>query len=402
MLKNIIKNLRRFGPVLWQTLKRFESTERRRDAAALTYTTLFALVPVLTVIYSILSAIPALHEWGGELNSQMLSYVLPEGSEQITEYLLGFSQQAKRLTWVGVLFLFLTALMLLRTVEIQFNRIWKVDKSRSGIQIFFRYWAVLTLGPVFIIGAIAINSVIASLPLISDLGKAPMFVRVLPWIFSSAALAALYMLVPNCRVPWRNALFSAMLIALVLELGKFGFARIVGMFPSYKLIYGAFAVVPLFLLWMYISWMLLLFGAELSYALSHYAPADRKIPVLWRRLLLVQLLVRTQETGRLLSEAEIIKKLDSMTPVQVRIELQRLQQKHFATLTQEGDWVWLPNKELLTLSELLFEFSLKDLSADLPEDIHLPEEQRQQWQQWQQQWLTHSEKLLTKPITTLI
>lgn len=394
--------LRRLGPVLWQTLKRFESTERRRDAAALTYTTLFALVPVLTVIYSILSAIPALHEWGGELNSKMLLYVLPEGSEQVTEYLLGFSQQAKRLTWVGVVFLLVTALMLLRTIEIQFNRIWKVDKPRSGIQIFFRYWAVLSLGPVFIVGALAINSVIVSLPLMSDLGKAPIFVRVLPWLFSSVALAALYMLVPNCRVPWRNALFAALLIAAVLELGKFMFARVVGMFPSYKLIYGAFAVVPLFLLWMYLSWMLMLFGAELSYALSHYAPADRKMPVLWRRLLLVQLLVQQQEKGELLSEAELIKRLDNLTPVQVRVELQRLQEKNQVALTQDGYWVWLPNIERITLAELFHEMSLKDLCAALPEEARMDNEQREKWQQWQSSWQSHSEKVLGRSVSELI
>lgn len=317
MLKRFWNSLRRVGPVLWQTISRFENTERRRDAAALTYTTLFALVPVLTVIYAILSAIPALHEWGGEINAKMLSYVMPEGSEQISEYLLAFSQQARRLTWVGVLFLFVTSLTLLRTIEIQFNKIWNVDKPRSGLQTFFRYWAVLTLGPVFIIGALAASSLIVSLPLITNLESTPFIVRIVPWLFSTAALTAMYMLVPNCRVPWRNALMAAVIVALFLEVGKFLFARIIGLFPSYKLIYGAFAAVPLFLLWTYMAWMLLLLGAELSYALSHYAPKSRKMPSLWRRLLLVHVLVKQQEIGALLSERELIKKIKELTPVQV-------------------------------------------------------------------------------------
>lgn len=394
--------LKRLGPVLWQTLKRFEGTERRRDAAALTYTTLFALVPVITVIYAILSAIPALNEWGGEINTKLLAYVLPEGSEQVTEYLLGFSQQAKRLTWIGVVFLFVTALMLLRTIEIQFNRIWKVDKPRSGVQTFFRYWAVLSLGPVFIIGALAINSVLASMPLMTDLDKAPMLVRLLPWAFSTIALTALYMLVPNCRVPWRNALFAAFLIAAVFEFGKFMFAHVVGMFPSYKLIYGAFAVVPLFLLWMYLSWMFLLFGAELSYALSHYAPADKKVPVLWRRLMLVQLLIKQQEKGQLLTEAGLIKRLDNLTPVQVRVELQRLQQKNQAALTQDGFWVWLPNEQQLSLADLFQEMSLNDLLAQLPEDIKLDDEQRERWQTWQKTWEAGSYQVLGASVASLV
>src|SRR5690554_837806 len=140
-----------------------------------------------------------------------------------------------------------------------------------------------------------------------------------PSAFSTAAFTDIYMLVPNCRVPWRNAQPTVLLIALVLELGKFLFTRIIGLFPSYKLIYGAFAAVPLFLLWIYITWMLLLLGAELSYALSHYAPKNKKMPTLWRRLLLVHVLVKQQEAGALLSERELIKKMKELTPVQIRV-----------------------------------------------------------------------------------
>src|SRR5690554_62514 len=402
MLKRFWKSLRRVGPVLWQTISRFENTERRRDAAALTYTTLFALVPVLTVIYAILSAIPALHEWGGEINTKMLSYVMPEGSEQISEYLIAFSQQARRLTWVGVLFLFITSLMLLRTIEIQFNKIWNVDKPRSGLQTFFRYWAVLTLGPVFIIGALAASSLIASLPLTTDLEKTPFLVRMIPWVFSTAALTAIYMLVPNCRVPWRNALIAAFIIALVLELGKFLFTRIIGLFPSYKLIYGAFAAVPLFLLWTYMAWMLLLLGAELSYALSHYAPKNKKMPTLWRRLLLVHVLVKQQEAGALLSERELIKKMKELTPVQIRVGLQELQRQGLVALTQENQWVWLPNIRQFTIVELLQDMTITDLKAPFPDDIRIDSELRERWLKWQESRHEQSQKVMGEPLQTLI
>ncbi len=402
MLKRFWKSIRIVGPVLWQTVSRFENTERRRDAAALTYTTLFALVPVLTVIYAILSAIPALHEWGGEINAKMLSYVMPEGSEQISEYLIAFSQQARRLTWVGVLFLFITSLMLLRTIEIQFNKIWNVDKPRSGLQTFFRYWAVLTLGPVFIIGALTASSVVASLPLITNLESTPLLVRMIPWLFSTAALTAMYMLVPNCRVPWRNALIAAFIVALVLELGKFLFTRIIGLFPSYKLIYGAFAAVPLFLLWTYMAWMLLLLGAELSYALSHYAPKNRKLPTLWRRLLLVHFLVKQQEKGELLTERELIKRVRELTPVQVRVSLQELQRQGLATLTQENQWVWLPNIEHFTIVELFQDMTITDLNAPMPDDVRIDTELRERWLTWQETRREHSQQVMGKPLQTLI
>ncbi|MEE3189376.1 MAG: YihY family inner membrane protein, partial [Pseudomonadota bacterium] len=153
------------GRVLWQTLKRFESMERRKEAAALTYTTLFALVPVITVSYSILSAIPTLQEWGQDANQQLLSYVLPQGSEVITDYLRQFSEQARQLTWIGIAALFVTCIFLLQTIEGQFNRIWNVESSRSKIQTFFRYWAVLSLGPLLFGAGVATSSVLASMPL---------------------------------------------------------------------------------------------------------------------------------------------------------------------------------------------------------------------------------------------
>lgn len=394
--------LMRLGPVLWSTGWRFITTERRRDAAALTYTTLFALVPVLTVMYAILSAIPALREWGVERNAEMLSYVMPEGSEQISSYLLSFSQQARSLTWIGVIFLLVTSLTLLRNIEMQFNRIWNVDKPRSGLQTFFRYWAVLTLGPLLIVGAITASSVLASLPLMSDLNSIPLPVRLLPWLFSAAALTAVYVLVPNCRVPWRNALAAGMLVALLLELGKLLFARIIGLFPSYQLIYGAFAVVPLFLLWVYLAWMLLLLGAELSYALSHYAPADRKLPLLWRRLRLIQMLLQRQQQNRLLSEAALSRRLPDLSPVQVRTGLQYLHERGYATLTQDNRWVWIADPHSLTLAELLQDLSLSDLNAPLPDSIGLEPAQRQRWQQWQQLWQQHSQTPLQQPLNSLM
>lgn len=400
--RDSVSTSRRILAIVLETIWRFESTERRNDAAALTYTTLFALVPVLTVIYSILSAIPALSEWGGDFTAQLLSTVLPQGSEYISDYLLSFSQQARSLTWIGVVFLFVTSLTLLRTIERQFNRIWNVDTPRSGLQNFMRYWVVLTLGPVLVIGAIAASSVLASLPVFSDLDNIPVPIKLLPWALSTAAITAVYILVPNCRVPWKNALIAAMLISFCFEVGKYLFAHIVGLFPSYQLIYGAFAVVPLFLLWIYLAWMLLLIGAELSYALSHYAPANRQLPLMWRRLRLVQRLIDEQRKGRLLNEARLAKRLRDLTPVQVRVELHHLKQRGFVTLTQEGHWVWIADIEQLTLMQLFDDLTLAHLQEPLPQDIRLSVEQRQRWLSWQQDWLAQCEKTTAHTVASIL
>ncbi|MFY9179216.1 MAG: YihY family inner membrane protein [Venatoribacter sp.] len=400
MLKNLYPA--RFFSILWQTMKRFDGSKRYSDASAMTYTTLFAIVPVLTVVFSILSAVPAMHDWGGDLNAKILSYVMPEGSEQISEYLLAFSQQAKRLTWVGVLFLFITAISLLYSIEIKFNKIWNVEKSRSGLQTFFRYWVVLSLGPVLIVGGIATSSYIVSLPKVTGLEQIPFGLRLVPWMFSTVALTAIYMFVPNCRVPWRNALVAGVLVAALFEVGKFLFANIMSLFPSYKLIYGAFAAVPLFLLWIYIAWLLLFFGAEFSYALSHYTPKDSRLPALWRRLFLVQKLIEIQKLGLLKSEAEIVQMLPDLSAVQVRLGLFQLQKMGFATLTQDNQWVWIGNADVLPMAELLQDLTQIDLQAELPNDIKAPLEIYQKWLAWQQSWKEHNQEFMGKPLGSML
>jgi len=401
-VRRLWRRLRLTGRVLWQTLKRFEGEERRRDAAALTYTTLFALVPVITVTYAILSAIPELQSWGDQAHGELLAYVMPEGSETISAYLVQFSQQARKLTWVGVAFLFVTAFMLLRTIEMQFNRIWNVDKPRSGLQTFFRYWAVLSLGPLLFGAAFAASSLLAALPLWQDTvtDQIALPVRLLPWLLSSGAICALYMLVPNCRVPWRNALLAAVLVATVFEAGKFLFAKAVGLFPSYQLIYGAFAAVPLFLLWIYLAWMLLLLGAELSYSLSHVRSQKRRLPALWQRLLLLQTLWQEQQSGRLPDEARLCRQARDLPPADVGRLLQEFQQQGWATQTQDQHWVWVADLHSLKLEQFFQSLTLHELQQPLPDNIAASAFTA--LQSWQQQWLAQRREALSMPLSELL
>lgn len=380
-----IPHWRDFYQVLWATLKRFEREERRRDAAALTYTTLFALVPVITVSYSILSAIPALQSWGEHANQQLLAYVMPEGSGVVSDYLTQFSQQARKLTWFGVPLLFVTAFMLLRTIEMQFNRIWNVSQPRSGMQTFLRYWAVLSLGPLLFGAAFAVSSVLASLPLWGQMSgvvsgvvpeavaqqssfSLPLLAKMLPWLLSSLAVSSLYMLVPNCRVPWRNALIAAFLVASVFELAKFLFARIMGMFPSYQLIYGAFAAVPLFLLWVYLGWILLILGAELSFGLGHFHPKGVKSDPLKLRLQVVAGLLAAQNAGRPLTQQELEADVQQDSE-QMEQFLQLARQRHWLVLSEEQELLWMKAPEQLPMSEFVADLAVAELNAS---DTRLP------------------------------
>ena len=247
------------------TVERFVQNGCMDSAAALTYTTLFAVVPLMTVTYSLLSAIPSFQGIGETVQSFIFHNFVPTAGETVKTYLVSFSQQARKLTVVGVVFLMVTAFMMLKTVDKAINKVWQVDKVRRGVSGFLLYWAILSLGP-FLIGlGFVLTSYLASLKFISDttafFGAESALLRLMPVLLSTMVLTLLYAAVPNRKVPFRYALTGAVVIATVLEVAKGVFAQFIAQAPTYELVYGAFAAVPVFLVWIYLSWNLVLFGA---------------------------------------------------------------------------------------------------------------------------------------------
>src|SRR5690606_1888351 len=245
-------------------VQRFLVDRGPQSAAALTYTTLFAVVPLMTVTFAMLSAIPAFHGVGEQIQFYIFNNFIPSTGATIQEYLVAFTSQARQLTWFGVGFLMATALMVLLTIEKAFNTIWRVCQPRRGVSSFLLYWAILSLGPLLLGAGFATSTYIASLSLISGpnavIGVGAI-IKMMPLLLSVAAFTLIYAAVPNTRVPLRHALVGGGFTAVLLEAAKQLFGVYVSYFPSYQLIYGAFAAVPLFLLWVYLSWMVVLFGA---------------------------------------------------------------------------------------------------------------------------------------------
>jgi len=253
-------------------IKRFGRLGHKTHAAALTYTTLFALVPLLTVTYSVLSMIPSLQQSRGDIETMLMGNLVPASGDALMGYLHQFSQQAQQLTAVGIVLLVVTAFMMLRTIENTFNIIWQLKQGRKGVASFLLYWAILSLGPLMLSAGLAVSSYIASLGLwqedwVPSSGVLALAV-IVPYFTSFLAFTLIYWAVPNCNVPLRHAALGGALIALLFEVGQEVFAEATTFFPSYQLIYGAFAAVPLFLLWIYISWMVILLGAEIVYLQS--------------------------------------------------------------------------------------------------------------------------------------
>jgi membrane protein len=255
--------------LIFRAIQRFTKLSHTTRAAALTYTTLFALVPLMTVIYSVLSLLPSLQQGGGEIEKLLMENLMPASGDALMGYLHQFSQQAQKLTVVGILLLMVTAFMMLRTIENTFNQIWQLPHGRKGLSSFLLYWAILSLGPLMLSAGFAASSYIASLGLwkedwVPTSGTIALSLTI-PYLSSFLAFTLIYWAVPNCNVSLKHAAIGGALAGLLFELGKEIFSAATTFFPSYELIYGAFAAVPLFLLWLYVSWAVIIFGAEVVY-----------------------------------------------------------------------------------------------------------------------------------------
>lgn len=294
--------------------QQFQSNQGILNAAALTYTTLFAVVPLMTVSYSMLAAIPNFRGVGEQLQSWIFANFVPATGQVVQEYLGTFATQAQKLTVIGVVFLAVTSIMMMKNIEAAFNRIWRVAEPRKGMSSFLLYWAVLSLGPILIGLGLLLTSYIASLSLFTsatDLVGRTQLLPLLPPLFSAMAFTLLYAAVPNCRVPLRSAAFGGIFAALLFEVAKRGFVEFVTLSPSYQLIYGAFAAVPMFLLWIYISWCIILLGAELTrlLAISHINKYRMNEPHLYTLLDVLYHLWQAQQKGVPVEDQMLLKEV---------------------------------------------------------------------------------------------
>lgn len=250
----------------------FMSRDCQQSAASLTYVSLFALVPMLTLIYSLVSVLPASGELQTMLESLIFDNLVPTSGQAVQQYLASFTERARSLTLPGVAVLVITAYLMLKTIEKTFNKIWGVEQARNGISNFLIYQSILTLGPILIGAGLAISTYLLSMELmwgeLDSLGVTSALLHYLPGMLAAIAFTLFFALVPNCSVPFREAAIGGVVTAILFEVAKRTFTSLVAK-SSYELIYGAFAIVPLFLLWIYVLWVLILGGAVLVRCLVH-------------------------------------------------------------------------------------------------------------------------------------
>ncbi len=237
-------------------------------ASSLTFTTVLAIVPMLAVVLSLFTAFPVFQEFRVALEDFLTNSLMPPSvSDNIMDYLNQFARQASRLTAIGGVFLLITSLLLIMTIDKAFNDIWHVTRQRPLRQRALVYWAIITLGPVVAGASLWATSFVAreSLGLVRDVPEAvSVAVSFIPLVLTALGFAALFVMVPNREVLWRDALVGGCVTAIVLEIMKSAFAYYLTRFPTYTVIYGAFATLPIFLLWIYLSWLAVLLGAILA------------------------------------------------------------------------------------------------------------------------------------------
>ena len=272
----IVPHLQRFLSALprfpwracYHTLRqRFRDDRLGQAAGSLTFTTTIALVPLFAVALSVLTAFPMFGQFQSGLQRWLVESLVPDSiSRQVLGYLTQFSSKASRLGSVGFLVLVASAVMLMFTIDRTLQTIWQVRKSRSLAHRALLYWAAITLGPVIMAGSLALMSYVVSVSrgVISAMpGGLHLLLDGLEFMLLIVGVSALYRYVPNTQVSWRHALVGGLWVTLATEVARYVLTYYLGHMPAYSAIYGAFATVPILLVWIYTAWVIVLVGAVL-------------------------------------------------------------------------------------------------------------------------------------------
>lgn len=379
---SVLEFIKQLPRMTWLYLRlvgrRFLQDGCQHSAAALTYMTLFAVVPVMTLMYSMFSLVPAFQGLGDQVRDLIFNNFVPSAGAEVQSYLDQFSSQARRLSFVGVGILVVTSYLMLLNIERVFNRIWATSGRRRGVISFLLYWAVLSLGPILIGATIAINTYLLTSKFFVEDSLAQEAVaavlRYLPWILTMAAFTLLYMTVPNCKVQVRNALTGGIVATVAFELAKRSFGYYIAN-SAYSSIYGAFAVIPIFLLWVYLSWIIILAGAEFVRATENFSSDvnGQKMTRLTACVWVLWQFSQAQSLGIELRDSVVLK--GGMSSTQWRQVRDILMRNQVVTVTDRGNYALLRSLENMSLYELknwvIETYADSDLET-LTEDAELP------------------------------
>lgn len=346
-----------FSRFLW---KRFLDDRLFQAAGALAFTTAFAIVPLSMVVFGVLSAFPVYEEWSAQLSAYIFSNFVPSSARAVETHLLEFSKNAGKLTAVGVIVLVVSLLITLTSIEATFNKIWRVPTSRPTFGRLMVYWTVMTFGALLAAASLAISARFFALAIFETQPGQWLehwLLRFTPILIEYVSLVVIYRVVPHRTIQWRYAALGAFFAVIMIEIVKIAAGSYLGSFGTYEKIYGTLALIPIFLGWVYFSWVAVLLGASLASSLSafRYQPASQRLPWGYEFYGLLRLLGRFDEyrkRGKGL-HLEDIRQLEPMlTDAVVQQMLQQLSAIGLLSRAESGEWLLARDLDDLSLGEL--------------------------------------------------
>lgn len=337
---DMVERMRKFPwrDTLGTLRERFREDRLALTAGSLTFTTTIALVPLLAVVLSVLTAVPVFAKFQDVLQRWLVESLVPDNiAQQVLGYLTQFARRAGRLGWAGFGVLLLTALGLIYTIDRTFNNIWRVQRPRTWGQRLLIYWAAISLGPLLLAISLVLTSSMG-MPTRGgggDGGALRLLLDVLEFFFVAFALAATYHYVPNTRVRWGQAWTGAIFAALTLEAAKKLLALYIKGVPTWSVVYGAFATVPILLVWIYTAWVIVLFGAVIvAYLPTLTAGVARRAPTPgWQFELALEVIDQLQTARRTTSRGF------SLMQIARNLRIDPLQLEPVAEALERLDWI---------------------------------------------------------------
>jgi membrane protein len=355
------------GTFVLYTLRRFNADGCFAASGALSYAALVSLVPLAVIALGTLSVVPIFSQLHDQILAFTFKYFVPSIGEQAGWWFRVFANSAAQTTAIGVVGIAATGVLLLATVEDQLNLIWRVTAPRPWGQRVLAYWALITLGPLLLGLSLSLSTYFEIAARRAGFSQEAFqwlesgwlhgLARSVPALLEFTALTLVYWLIPNCAVRWRDAALGAIVATAAIEVLKIGFSIYIGAMSYYQTVYGALAAIPIFLLWMYISWMAVLLGAEVTAALPNWRIDERIGKVssggvqIGLSLALIAALMRAQRSGKVPQTSALSGQLGVATTVADE-HMKPLVAAGFVAHTQDGGWVLAWNPESATLRDL--------------------------------------------------
>ncbi|MBI1985845.1 MAG: YihY family inner membrane protein [Rhodospirillales bacterium] len=360
-LKNRLGRLSEFCRYVWS---RFHSERCLRMAASLSYTSLLAIVPLTAIAFAMLAAFPVFDGVREEFQTVLFANLLPDSAEAMRDYFDQFVRNTARLTAVGIVGLALTAVLLLGTIESSLNAIFRVARPRALVPRLLAFWALITLGPLLLGASFSLSTFFfaATEWLALDILTGPVgrLAKFMPTVIIIVLLVFFYAVIPNRPVRLGAAAIGGILAGLLFAALRGVFGYYVASFPTYQTIYGAVSVVPIFLVWMYLSWTVVLLGAVLTAAAGEWrlaggCPTGDALPPGERLRAAVAVLAElgvAARKGGTASRSRLLRRTHVGDAALDRL-LQELRQSAFVEHAASGGWLLARDLRRATLLDLM-------------------------------------------------